>query len=56
VRSIAVPVRDRRASVVAAVNISAHITRASVGVMRREWLPELLATATRIEADLSYAE
>lgn len=56
VRSIAVPVRDRRASVVAAVNISAHITRASVEVMRREWLPELLATATRIEADLEYAE
>lgn len=55
-RSIAAPVRDHRASVVAAVNISAHITRASVEVMRRKWLPELLATATRIEADIEYTE
>ncbi|WP_395105412.1 IclR family transcriptional regulator C-terminal domain-containing protein [Actinomadura sp. SCN-SB] len=54
-RSIAAPVRDHRASVVAAVNISAHITRASVEVMRREWLPELLATASRIEADLEHS-
>jgi IclR family pca regulon transcriptional regulator len=54
-RSIAAPVRDTRACVVAAVNISSHIIRAPITVMRREWLPELLATATRIEADLEAA-
>lgn len=51
-RSIAAPVRDVNLSVVAAVNLSAHITRAPVEIMRRDWLPELLATTARIEADL----
>ncbi len=52
-RSVAAPVRDADSRVVAAVNISAHITRASVTTMRRQWLPELLATTARIEADLA---
>lgn len=51
-RSIAAPVRDNDSDVVAAVNISSHVSRASVQAMRREWLPELLATTARIEADL----
>jgi len=46
-------VRDVDSRVAAAVNISAHITRASVTTMRRQWLPELLATTARIEADLA---
>ena len=37
---------------VAAVNVSAHASRASKDVVRRELLPPLLETARRIEADL----
>jgi IclR family transcriptional regulator, pca regulon regulatory protein len=51
-RSIAVPVRDSGGRVVAAVNVSAHASRASKDVVRRELLPPLLETAQRIEADL----
>lgn len=54
-RSIAAPVRDDASDVVAAVNISSHVSRASVQTMRRDWLPELLATTARIEADLTRA-
>jgi len=51
-RSIAAPVRDANGRVVAAVNVSAHASRASKDVVRRELLPPLLETAQRIEADL----
>jgi len=51
-RAVAVPVRDRTGAVVAAVNVSAHASRTSLEVMRRDLLPPLLATAARIEADL----
>ena len=46
------PVRDSGGRVVAAVNVSAHASRASKDVVRRELLPPLLETAQRIEADL----
>ncbi len=51
-RSVAVPIRDRAGRVVAAVNVSAHASRASRDTVRRSLLPPLLATAARIEADL----
>ena len=51
-RSVAAPVRGRDGRVVAAVNVSAHASRASRETVRRDLLPPLLATAARIEADL----
>jgi IclR family transcriptional regulator, pca regulon regulatory protein len=51
-RSVAAPIRDRTGRVVAAVNVSAHASRASKDAVRRVLLPPLLATAGRIEADL----
>ena len=44
--------RDSGGRVVAAVNVSAHASRASKDAVRRELLPPLLDTARRIEADL----
>jgi IclR family pca regulon transcriptional regulator len=54
-RSVAAPIRDRTGRVVAAVNVSAHASRASKDAVRRVLLPPLLATAGRIEADLRAA-
>jgi len=51
-RSVAAPIRDRDGRVVAAVNVSAHASRASKDAVRRVLLPPLLATAAHIEADL----
>jgi IclR family pca regulon transcriptional regulator len=51
-RSVAAPVRDREGRVVAAVNVSAHASRASKDAVKRDLLPPLLDTAARIEADL----
>jgi IclR family pca regulon transcriptional regulator len=51
-RALAAPVRDRTGRVVAAVNVSAHASRTSLEVMRRDLLPPLLKTAARIEADI----
>ena len=51
-RSVAAPVRGRDGAVVAAVNVSAHASRASREAVRKTLLPPLLATARRIEADL----
>jgi IclR family transcriptional regulator, pca regulon regulatory protein len=51
-RSIAVPVRDADGRVVAAVNVSAHASRASRETVERDFLPPLLDTAGHIEADL----
>jgi IclR family pca regulon transcriptional regulator len=50
-RAIAAPIRDRTGKVIAALNISAHASRTSLEVMRRDLLPPLLKTAARIEAD-----
>ena len=53
-RSIAVPIRNG-GRVVAAVNVSAHASRASKDTVRKVLLPPLLRTAANIEADLSRA-
>ncbi|MFE7806126.1 IclR family transcriptional regulator C-terminal domain-containing protein [Streptomyces sp. NPDC057430] len=54
-RSIAVPVRDRAGAVVAAVNVAMHSSRRTVEECVTEVLPELRATAARIEEDLRTA-
>lgn len=51
-RAVAAPIRDRSGAVVAAVNVSAHASRTSLEVMRRDLLPPLLAAAAKIETDL----
>ncbi|MET7585939.1 IclR family transcriptional regulator C-terminal domain-containing protein [Streptomyces sp. NPDC005444] len=54
-RSIAVPVRDRAGRVVAAVNVAMHSTRRTAESCVRDVLPDLHATATRVEEDLRIA-
>jgi len=54
-RSIAAPIRDRSGDTIAAVNLSAHVSRRSIEAARRTLVPPLLATAARIEADLRAA-
>jgi IclR family pca regulon transcriptional regulator len=51
-RAVAAPVRDPTGAVVAAVNVSAHATR-TLESMRRDLLPPLLTTTSKIEADLA---
>jgi IclR family pca regulon transcriptional regulator len=51
-RALAVPIRDRSGTVVAALNVSAHASRTSLEAMRRDLLPPLLKAAARVEADL----
>jgi IclR family pca regulon transcriptional regulator len=53
-RAVAAPVRDHTGAVVAAVNVSAHATR-TLESMRRDLLPPLLTTTSKIEADLAAA-
>lgn len=53
-RSVAAPIRDR-GRVLAAVNVSAHASRASGDDVRQRLLPPLLDTARQIEADLRAA-
>lgn len=48
VRSVAAPIRDRTGRVVAAINASAHATRASVRTLRQKFLPVLLEAGERI--------
>lgn len=54
-RSIAAPVRNRQGRVVAAVNVSSHVSRITKDRARREFLPPLLETVAVIEADLARA-
>ncbi len=54
-RSVAAPIRDRDGAVVAAINVSAHASRASRDAVRKTLLGPLLAAAARIEADLRVA-
>ncbi|MCX4575585.1 helix-turn-helix domain-containing protein [Streptomyces sp. NBC_01571] len=54
-RSIAVPVRERGGRVAAAVNVAMHSSRRTTAQCVDEVLPELLATAGSIEADLRVA-
>ncbi|MDI4665830.1 helix-turn-helix domain-containing protein [Xanthobacter autotrophicus] len=51
-RSIAVPVRNRRAEVLAALNVSTHEGRTSIEAMKTRFLPVLLDAAQRISAAL----
>lgn len=51
-RSIAVPVRERGGRVVAAVNVAMHSSRRTREECVDQVLPELRATAGRVEADL----
>jgi IclR family transcriptional regulator, pca regulon regulatory protein len=51
-RSLAAPIHGENGSVIAALNVSAHASRGSSEVIRRELLPPLLDAARRIEADL----
>jgi IclR family pca regulon transcriptional regulator len=51
-RSIAMPIHDGNDDVIAAINLSSHASRATLDMMRREYLPLLRATAEQIEADL----
>jgi len=55
-RSIAVPVRDHRGRVVAALNTALHITRRTPAECVSDLLPELRATATAIEQDFHTAD
>jgi IclR family pca regulon transcriptional regulator len=52
VRSVAAPIRDRSGRVTAAINASAHATRASVRKLRESFLPVLLDAARRISTSL----
>ncbi|MEU2913948.1 IclR family transcriptional regulator C-terminal domain-containing protein [Streptomyces massasporeus] len=54
-RSIAVPVRDREGSLVAAINVTMHSGRRSASECVEAVLPELRATAVRTETDLHLA-
>ncbi len=54
-RSLAVGVRDRSGTVVAAVNTALHVGRDTVEETVERLLPPLLDTAARIEADLAVA-
>ena len=53
VRSIAAPVHDRTRRVVAAVNIGTHVSRVSLGQLRNELVPRLLAACRQIDAQLA---
>ena len=52
IRSVAVPIHDAGGTTIAAMNISAYATRVSVDAVRDDFLPNLIATAQQIEADL----
>ncbi len=51
-RSLAVPIRNASGSVIAALNVSAHTSRASMTALRREFLPLVLEAARAVQADL----
>jgi IclR family pca regulon transcriptional regulator len=51
-RSLAVPIRDASRSPIAALNVSVHASRASITVLRREFLPHARRAAAAIEEDL----
>ncbi|HEX7746119.1 MAG TPA: IclR family transcriptional regulator [Micromonosporaceae bacterium] len=51
-RSLAAPIHGANGSVIAALNVSAHASRGTFEVIRKELLRPLLATARRIEEDL----
>ena len=52
-RSLAAPVRNKQGRVVAAVNVSSHVSRITKEKAKREFLPPLLQAAKAIERDLA---
>ena len=54
-RSLAVPIRDANEVVVAALNVSVHASRASMAVLRRDYLPFARQAVAGIQADLTGA-
>lgn len=52
-RSVAAPVHDRHGAVRAALNVSTHAARYSPDQLHSELIPELLATARALSADLA---
>lgn len=52
-RSLAVPLRNASGTVIAALNVSVHASRASMAALRRDFLPLALRTASSVEEDLS---
>jgi IclR family pca regulon transcriptional regulator len=55
-RPVAVPIRDRRGRVVAAVNVDAQASRWSVDAVRSSVLPQLLEAAAGIDRELAAAD
>jgi IclR family pca regulon transcriptional regulator len=51
-RSAAVPIHGADGAVTASLNVSVHASRASMAVLRREFLPHALEAAAAIEEDL----
>ena len=51
-RSAAVPIRGASGNITAALNVSVHASRASMAVLRREFLPHALEAAAASEDDL----
>ena len=54
-RSLAVPIRDAREHVIAALNVSVHATRASMAMLRRDFLPFARQAVAGIQVDLRSA-
>ncbi|MGA7988735.1 MAG: IclR family transcriptional regulator C-terminal domain-containing protein [Candidatus Dormiibacterota bacterium] len=54
-RAIAAPIHDLSGRVTAAVNVSSPVSRGSADLVREEFLPHLLATASGIEEDLRHS-
>lgn len=52
-RSVAVPIRDPAGEVVAAMNLSTHVSRRTADAIREHLLPPLLDAALRVERDLA---
>ncbi len=52
-RSLAVPIRDTSDVVIAALNVSVHASRASMAVLRRDFLPFARQAVAGIQADLT---
>lgn len=55
-RSIAVPVHDTSGAVIAALNVSMHVSRGNADAARRDLLPPLRDTARAIEADFAASQ
>jgi IclR family transcriptional regulator, pca regulon regulatory protein len=51
-RSVAVPIRNPSGTVIAALNVSVHASRASMPTVRREFVPFALQAGAAIEEDL----